>query len=256
MDSSGNVYIADSVHSRIQKFDSNGNFLLKFGTLVAGAGRSECGIIGQERSDSMKITLVEPEKETYPPVKLWTIEECEQLEREGKLTERYELIYGVIYLKMPVNPPHCIALILLRNWLLNVFGLLFVQTENPIAIPGEDGRILRPMPDAAVTLEPATVYTASCPGPADVRLVAEISDSTLDYDLNTKAGIYARVGIPEYLVLDVAGRQIHRHRVPVNGLYTETIVLGENDNLTLLDRSETIRVGELLPTLPEAQATE
>ena len=32
-----------------------------------------------------------------------------------------------------------------------------------------------------------------------------------------------------------------------NGLYTEIVVLGENDNLTLLGRSETIRVGDLLP---------
>ena len=163
----------------------------------------------------MKIILVEPEKETYPPVKLWTTEECDQLEREGKLTERYELIYGVIYLKMPVNPPHRIALILLHQWLVSLFGFLFVQTENSLSIPGEDGRILRPLPDAAVTLEPTTAYTAANPGPADIRLIAEVADSTLDYDLNTKAGIYARVGIPEYLVLDVNGRQIHRHRVPV-----------------------------------------
>ena len=204
----------------------------------------------------MKITLVEPEKETYPPVKLWTIEECEQLEREGKLTERYELIYGVIYLKMPVNPPHRIALRHLFEWLVSLFGLPYVLKEDPIAITGADGRISQPMLDTAVTLEPTTDYTASNPTPSDVRLVAEVADSTLDYDLDTKAGIYADAGIPEYLVLDVNGRQIHRHRVPTNGRYTEIVILGENDNLTLLDRSETIRVSELLPPVPEAPATE
>lgn len=31
-DSAGNIYIVDTYNSRIQKFDSNGNFLLKFGT--------------------------------------------------------------------------------------------------------------------------------------------------------------------------------------------------------------------------------
>ena len=204
----------------------------------------------------MTTTFTEPEKETYPPVKRWTVEECEQLEREGKLTERYELIYGVIYLKMPVNPPHRIALILLGEWLVALFSYRFVQTEDPLVLPGEDGRMTQPQPDAAVTFQPATAYTAANPGPSDVRLVVEVADSTLDYDLNTKALLYANSGIPEYLVLDIAGRQIHRHRVPTNGRYTEILILGENDNLTLLDRTETVRVGDLLPALPETQATE
>ncbi len=50
-------------------------------------------------------TLTRPDKETYPLVKRWTVEDCVALEAQGRLTERYELIDGVIYLKMPINPP-------------------------------------------------------------------------------------------------------------------------------------------------------
>ena len=71
---------------------------------------------------------------------------------------------------------------------------------------------------------------------------------TLNFDLTIKARLYARVGIPEYLVLDVTGRQIHRHRVPAQTGYGEVLVLGENDSLTILDRTETIHVGDLLPS--------
>jgi len=38
VDSAANVYAADSRNYRIQKFDSNGNFLAKWGTRGAGEG--------------------------------------------------------------------------------------------------------------------------------------------------------------------------------------------------------------------------
>jgi M6 family metalloprotease-like protein len=39
VDTSGNIYVADSFNHRIQKFDSSGNFLLKFGTVGNSSGQ-------------------------------------------------------------------------------------------------------------------------------------------------------------------------------------------------------------------------
>ena len=39
MDSSGNVYVSDSENDRMQKFDSSGNFLLKWGSQGTGDGQ-------------------------------------------------------------------------------------------------------------------------------------------------------------------------------------------------------------------------
>lgn len=39
VDTSGNIYATDSFNHRIQKFDSNGNFLLKFGSVGSGNGQ-------------------------------------------------------------------------------------------------------------------------------------------------------------------------------------------------------------------------
>jgi DNA-binding beta-propeller fold protein YncE len=39
LDAQGNVYVADSGNNRIQKFDSNGTFLMQFGTAGSGSGQ-------------------------------------------------------------------------------------------------------------------------------------------------------------------------------------------------------------------------
>ena len=74
-----------------------------------------------------------------------------------------------------------------------------------------------PMPDLAVydELPPQRVDpddpTFAYPMP---RLVVEVSDSTLDYDLGEKASRYAAEGVPELWVADVNGRRLHVFRDP------------------------------------------
>ena len=38
-DSAGNVYVADTLNNRIQKFDANGAYVMQWGTAGAGAGQ-------------------------------------------------------------------------------------------------------------------------------------------------------------------------------------------------------------------------
>ena len=197
-------------------------------------------------------TLIKPENEVLPNRLRITRTMRKFLIDNGLLEGRSELIDGLIILKMPINPPHRVALMRLRNWLQLLFGLPFVQTENPIVIPGESGETTEPEPDIAVTREISDAYLLNNPGPEDVLLVAEVADTTLRADLNTKALLYARVGIPEYLVLDIAGRRIHRHRQPTHDGYAEIVILSENENIILLNRSESIRVSDLLTPAPAA----
>ena len=39
VDSADNIYVVDQNNSRVQEFDSNGNFLLKWGTFGSGDGQ-------------------------------------------------------------------------------------------------------------------------------------------------------------------------------------------------------------------------
>ena len=189
----------------------------------------------------------------FPPRQRITRAMCETLEINGLLTERYELIDGVIYIKTPKNPPHRIANWRLKQWLDRIFGEAFVQKEDPVLLPGEEGNYTEPEPDLAVTRQPATDYMEHNPGPEEVVLVVEVSDTTLQYDLKTKAGFYARAGVPEYWVFDIAGRQIHRHRVPTANGYREIVILNENQTIAAPGREETIAISALLAPQESAQ---
>ena len=196
----------------------------------------------------MTSALIAPDNEIFPNRRRWTRQQCERLVEIGELVGRYELIDGEIISKMGQKPPHRIVIRLLAEWLNALFGALRVQTEDPIAIPGEEGETTEPEPDVAVTLEPTTAYINAHPGPADLLLVVEVSDSTRYFDLTTKALLYARVGIRKYWVMDIAERQIHIHRSPTPDGYADVTMHDPEAIVFIADRPETaIRVADLFP---------
>lgn len=183
-----------------------------------------------------------------PARKRWTRQEYRRLYDLGLLVGRYELIDGEIIEKMPKNPPHRIALMLVAAWLEGVFGRLFVQTQDPVVLPVPRQNSTEPEPDFAVTQAPTTSYQSDNPGPQDLVLVGEVSDTTLAYDLNTKAMLYAASGIADYWVVDVVGRRIHVHRRPASDGYREIRIYGETEEVsTLAHPDSAVRVASLLP---------
>lgn len=176
----------------------------------------------------------------------WTRDDCGQLERAGVLPERYELVEGVIN-TMGQNIRHANMVRLLLAWLFRVFGEDFVLTQMSIDVRPEDNPTSEPQPDVIVVSQPANSYTRN-PMPSDLRLLVEASDSTLEYDLSTKASLYARAGIVEYWVLDLPKRQVHVHCDPVHGMYNSIVVIAEAETLAPLAAPlSTIRVTQLLP---------
>ena len=200
----------------------------------------------------MTETLLRPKDAINPKPKLWTREECHRLIERGELSERTELIEGIIYNKMGQNSPHRIALSLLGQWLVALFGYLNVQTEKPIDLSGIDNITNEPEPDAAVTREPTTAYVGRNPRPEDILLIVEVSDSSLWFDLNVKAALYARAGIVEFWAMDANKRQIHRHRQPNGERYEDIVVLSADETISAPGRSETIRIGELFTPILSA----
>ncbi|MBC8138877.1 MAG: Uma2 family endonuclease [Fibrella sp.] len=74
---------------------------------------------------------------------------------------------------------------------------------------------------ASITLlnKPGIQITTKEPHPEDILLLIEVSDTTLDYDLVMKSGVYARAGVPQYLVIDINGRVVYDHRLTESGNY-------------------------------------
>ncbi len=106
---------------------------------------------------------------------------------------------------------------------------LLVLVEAAVAMPPHD------LPEPDVTIMQGPIGTGSVSLSA-VRLLVEVSDTTLDIDLGRKAALYARNGVAEYWVADIEGRQIWVHREPAGNGYArrETAAMGEPVEATTL----------------------
>jgi len=184
-----------------------------------------------------------------PPRKRWTRAECAVLETlEPWDQQRLELVDGGLIDKMGKNRPHVNALIAVQAWLVRVLGEQYVNPEAPIDVAPEDNPTSEPQPDLIVLAKPSREIRDANPQPGDLLLVVEISDSTLGFDLTTKAELYARAAIADYWVLDVPARRLIVHRNPRNGLYQSITAYSEHEAVAPLaapDRE--FRVAEAFP---------
>lgn len=171
----------------------------------------------------------------YPQRKRWSRAECQTLEATGLWDqERLELIEGELISRMSKKRPHVIVLMLVMEWLSGVFGNRHVNPEAPIDVSPQDNLTNEPEPDLVVLAKVATEYTNANPTASEVRLVVEISDTTLGFDLGTKARLYARAGISEYWVVDITGRRIIVHRNPGTGTYASVVACSEGESISPL----------------------
>lgn len=139
-------------------------------------------------------------------------------------------------------------LIRLNAWLVALFGGLRVRIQLPIEVEGADAEYNEPEPDAAVTAEAEDAYPDRHPGPADLLLVVEVSDTAVRYDLSVKAALYAAAGVPEYWVVDIMGRLLFVHRRPGAEGYGDVFIYSADEMIAAPTHpDEPVRVGDLIP---------
>ncbi len=186
----------------------------------------------------MPTVLLTPQSEfvpVSPPRKRWTRSELSVLESVGLLEgQNLELIEGELILKMGKNRKHCVGLLLLLDYLVEVFGRPNMQQEMPIDVHPEDVHTSEPEPDLVVLKRPALSMRVANPRPDDVQLVCEISDTSLAFDLKTKANLYARASIPEYWVLDMIHSKLVVHRNPSPNGFQSVQVYGLDEYIAPL----------------------
>jgi Uma2 family endonuclease len=128
--------------------------------------------------------------------------------------DRVELIDGEIIDMSPIGVMHAAIVARLASHFSQRLGpTAVVWCQNPLRLD----EVSEPQPDITILRPRVDFYTTSHPGPADVLLVIEVSDTSLAYDLGTKVPLYARHGIPEVWVIDAATRQTRVFRQPVGG---------------------------------------
>jgi Uma2 family endonuclease len=82
--------------------------------------------------------------------------------------------------------------------------------------------------------------------PAQSRLVVEIADHSLEYDLGRKAGFYAAYGIRELWVMNADSLETHVHREPGQSGYRKKFVVPPDEALNLpFAPHVSVKLGEL-----------
>ena len=141
----------------------------------------------------------------------FTVHDYHRMAEAGILHEddRVELIEGEIVEMTPISAHHASVVRKLNRVLGQQVGDEFlVDVQNPVRL---DERT-EPQPDLAVIR--ARDYRRSLPGPEDVLLVIEVSDTTLAYDRNVKLSLYARAGVPEVWIPDLGNEALECHTEP------------------------------------------
>ena len=144
---------------------------------------------------------------------------------------RLELIEGEIVEMAPIGSPHAGAVKVLNQLFVRLAGDLAIASVQDPLIVGERSV---PQPDVALLRPRADSYSRSHPAAADVLLVVEVADTTLNFDLGTKIPLYARAGIGEAWVLDVQARVLHVFRDPAPAGYRKSFTRSGEERINAL----------------------
>lgn len=188
-----------------------------------------------------QVTAITPERYRF------NRREYHALVEAGILKEglRVELIRGVVNVMAAINPKHAGTLKRLNSaFTVGLAGRAIVGVQDPFSI-GEESE---PQPDLTVAKPRPDSYDTEHPGPKDLFLVAEVSDSSLRYDHEVKLPLYAEAGVFEVWVLNLVDNVLEVYRDPGPKGYRSLQRLSPGDNVSPMAFPDlTLPVAALLP---------
>lgn len=177
----------------------------------------------------------------------WTRKEYERAAYAGAFGDRrVELIDGVVYDMTPQYSPHATGVTKAYRALTAAFPSGFtIRSQMPLAL----GRYSMPEPDVAVVPGEPDDYGKQHPSKA--LLVLEVADSSQYHDRVRKVELYARAGIQDYWILNIAQDVLEVYREPLKGSYRQKLTLRRGEGIAPLACPElSIAVVDLLPKRP------
>jgi Uma2 family endonuclease len=189
-----------------------------------------------------------PQMQTRP----WTRAEYDRLIGIGFLDddEPIELLGGQLVVCEPQCSPHATGVRLAEEALRRVFGSGWdVRAGLPVALDDES----EPEPDVCVVLGGPRTYRDA--HPSRPVLIVEVALGSLAVDRRIKGSLYARAGIHDYWIANLAERQLEVYRSPIahpdalyDWLHAEVMVLRTGDVVApLAAPAAAIAVADLLP---------
>ncbi len=195
----------------------------------------------------MSTVTTKPFAYSTPPRGM-TVDEFEQLE-QSLGDARIELIDGRIFTRDDMNPPHVVATGRAKRAIEAVLpGGRFIREKQPVWILDFN----EPFPDLALVRGDLETYADHHPGPEDVALVIEVSDTTLTKDRGIKKENYARAGILLYWIVNLGDRQVEVYSDPQAGDYATHIDYRSGQSTPLVLDGKTVghvAVDDMLPRM-------
>ena len=148
----------------------------------------------------------------------------------------------------PIGDWHASRVKRLNNFMLpSLQGRAIVSVQDPTRLDETS----EPEPDVMLLRWRDDFYESGHPGPADVLLLVEVSDTTVDYDRGVKLAAYAAAGIPEVWIVNRPGRRIESYSDPAGDEYATVQYYGAGEKISpraFLD--VVLQVDQIIP--PEA----
>jgi len=145
------------------------------------------------------------------PRRRWTVAEIEAMVAKGIILEdeRFELIGGEVVPMSPKGPRHeLVKKALQKHWFPLIVGTqVDLITETTLYVGVDEFR----EPD--FLFWPVGIPLREVAAAAAL-LIVEVADTSLRYNLQTKAPTYARLGLPEYWVIDAVSLVTSIHLNP------------------------------------------
>lgn len=186
-----------------------------------------------------------------PTRRLWTISEYTKIAEIGIILpdEKVELIGGEIFEMSPQSSEHAMAIVLIDEVLRKVFvGNYVFRPQLPLNLGDEN----QPEPDLAVVAGRQRDYVDH---PTTALLIVEVSKSTLKFDRNEKASLYAKHEIQDYWIVNLIDHQLEIYRrprmrsdQPFGYGYASMEIYFPDDLVSTIEKPESeIKVADLLP---------
>jgi Uma2 family endonuclease len=175
-----------------------------------------------------------------------TIEQYDRMIASGVFDgQRIELIHGELRMMSPIGPSHEFTVDTVNRLSMRVVPLdrVLVRIQNSIELPTT---LCVPEPD--ITWVKNRSYLKARPKAADVLLLIEVADSSLDYDRGEKAELYARARIADYWIINLAEICVEVFREPHRGRYRSLRTFEPGDTISPLAFPKiSLNVADLIP---------
>ena len=159
-----------------------------------------------------------PSRPAVPTRRRFTVAEYYAMAEAGILApdERVELLDGDVIAMPPIGNWHASNVDLFTNTFpAQLYGHAIVRVQNPVRLDDDS----EPQPDVMLLQWRDDFYRDGHPGPDDVLLLIEVSDSSVDFDRTAKLSAYAEAGIPEVWIVNRPDRRIESYSDPSGDEY-------------------------------------